>query len=170
MELDSPYARERSINCDRSSGRSRIGTDRHEGSRVRVDDCDRSSGRSRIGTLLRLVGREWVPIAIVLRGDRGLEPESLHSPPIPIHCDRSSGRSRIGTAPSLLCNGYGLLIAIVLRGDRGLELSIFKFNLIPESIAIVLRGDRGLEPEYIRDANKAGKLRSFFGAIEDWNW
>ena len=36
-------------------------------------DCDRLSGRSRIGTLRRRVRSEAANIAIVFRGDRGLE-------------------------------------------------------------------------------------------------
>ena len=39
-------------------------------------NCDRSSGRSRIGTTEGIVPRSGGDIAIVLRGDRGLE----HSP------------------------------------------------------------------------------------------
>ena len=36
-------------------------------------------------------------------------------------------------------------------------------------IAIVFRGDRGLEPEFISLFSLTKKLRSSFGAIEDWN-
>ena len=40
-----------------------------------MDDCDRSSGRSRIGTVRSsAMVIESPDIAIVLRGDRGLEP------------------------------------------------------------------------------------------------
>ena len=63
--------------------------------------CDRSSGRSRIGTLaVDLVRVIAAHIAIVLRGDRGLEQSVLTRHILSgINCDRSSGRSRIGTAP-----------------------------------------------------------------------
>ena len=37
-------------------------------------------------------------IAIVLRGDRGLEPLLAGRACFFLHCDRSSGRSRIGTS------------------------------------------------------------------------
>ena len=85
-------------------------------------------------------------------------------------------------------------IAIVLRGDRGLEhtLSIAveaycyplrsffgaieDWNRLIErvkvctNIAIVLRGDRGLELEVGQTIGHCRRgLRSFFGAIEDWN-
>ena len=61
------------VDCDRSSGRSRIGTKTQLHPRLRRH-CDRSSGRSRIGTQV-----DWKSRAIVT------------------DCDRSSGRSRIGT-------------------------------------------------------------------------
>ena len=60
------------------------------------------------------------------------------------HCGRSSGRSRIGTS-STPPETRGSLIAVALRGDRGLEQSF------------PLR----FETRY--------RLRSLFGAIEDWN-
>ena len=85
--------------------------------------CDRSSGRSRIGTN-PVAAADFcaIAIAIVLRGDRGLEQSVLK-----LTCIR-------------------LLIAIVLRGDRGLEL-VKRVSVSRSSwIAIVLRGDRGLEP------------------------
>ena len=84
-------------------------------------DCDRSSGRSRIGTHPRSRTTAPLQIAIVLRGDRGLEPAA---------------------APII---GAGA-IAIVLRGDRGLERSRQRQSELKRGIAIVLRGDRGLEP------------------------
>ena len=62
------------------------------------------------------------PIAIVLRGDRGLEPLRLMRMIQVYDCDRSSGRSRIGTGTELRCLRKLKAIAIVLRGDRGLEL------------------------------------------------
>ena len=137
----------RSLDCDRSSGRSRIGTlkqladalgfklrsffgaiedwnppvatcrvgsgklrsffgaieDWNPVVRILIaiagKDCDRSSGRSRIGTV-QFSPKHWVTrwIAIVLRGDRGLEPDKPPKPDKdPRYCDRSSGRSRIGT-------------------------------------------------------------------------
>ena len=61
-----------------------------------------------------------ITIAIVLRGDRGLELQLQRCVVPPNHCDRSSGRSRIGTIFLLTCSDR-VLIAIVLRGDRGLE-------------------------------------------------
>ena len=63
------------------------------------------------------------------------------------------------------------MIAIVLRGDRGLErLTDLAIQPVNHQIAIVLRGDRGLE-HILRAAVPFGtsQLRSFFGAIEDWN-
>ena len=85
-------------------------------------------------------------IAIVLRGDRGLEPALAISPLIAFR------------------------IAIVLRGDRGLELLTQDRPDRFQGIAIVLRGDRGLEPPYIVGGLGVWTtLRSFFGAIEDWN-
>ena len=90
----------------------------------------------------------WASIAIVLRGDRGLE----HG--------------------SCLIDYASLKITIVLRGDRGLEQveEEFEPNEITD-IAIVLRGDRGLEPFARSRGLRSPKrqLRSFFGAIEDWN-
>ena len=134
--------------CDRSSGRSRIGT-RHSARALRASDCDRSSGRSRIGTPSIVSGALSLSIAIVLRGDRGLEQgrssELWHGKR---HCDRSSGRSRIGTRcnpkphePWKDCDRSSgrsrigtdrasflsfVVIAIVLRGDRGLELNCWE--------------------------------------------
>ena len=64
-----------SFDCGRSSGRSRIGT-RTSQPRSRlhsIRNCGRSSGRSRIGTPIRLVDLWIAPIAVALRGDRGLE-------------------------------------------------------------------------------------------------
>ena len=109
--------------CDRSSGRSRIGTEYGKpGPRAGEDNCDRSSGRSRIGT-----------------GSIGTYHLCLRD------CDRSSGRSRIGTKPPpkpkppkkplrsffgaiedwnlfvAIQQRFSIAIAIVLRGDRGLE-------------------------------------------------
>ena len=87
-----------------------------------------------------------VEIAIVLRGDRGLEQFLIGVSQVAEHCDRSSGRSRIGTC----------------RVDIPKD---------PPSIAIVLRGDRGLERSSPWDQPQAPHgLRSFFGAIEDWNF
>ena len=60
-------------------------------------------------------------IAIVLRGDRGLELTATNNTALLIE------------------------IAIVLRGDRGLEHLSHAPNRQLD-IAIVLRGDRGLEP------------------------
>ena len=60
-------------------------------------------------------------------------------------------------------------IAIVFRGDRGLEHLPDRAVLISKNIAIVFRGDRGLEPSFRSDFKDIQKLRSSFGAIEDWN-
>ena len=61
-------------NCDRSSGRSRIGTLESYVEGLNPENCDRSSGRSRIGTKMAQSEKCIMPkIAIVLRGDRGLE-------------------------------------------------------------------------------------------------
>ena len=117
-----------------------------------------------------LINQQNIEIAIVLRGDRGLELYSVR----PDH--RAS------------------LIAIVLRGDRGLEQTPTSQPLDHPEIAIVLRGDRGLEQQnsdradrvqsncdrssgrsrigtrYHRESPRlVRELRSFFGAIEDWN-
>ena len=108
-------------NCDRSSGRSRIGT----GSFLLFSgcagtDCDRSSGRSRIGTQNLLHARQRDLIAIVLRGDRGLE--QYHGPGIKPHSALRSFFGAIEDWNSNLTPEVGAaLIAIVLRGDRGLE-------------------------------------------------
>ena len=154
--------------CDRSSGRSRIGTPKELGTAWIIFNCDRSSGRSRIGTRRISMMRSIVNIAIVLRGDRGLELLEYRLPSGPsiaivlrgdrgleldliseagqaIDCDRSSGRSRIGTI-YLNSNKMRRFIAIVLRGDRGLELPTPNLSPTANPIAIVLRGDRGLEP------------------------
>ena len=61
-------------------------------------------------------------------------------------------------------------IAIVLRGDRGLEQFFLCLSQLRMSIAIVLRGDRGLERLMISGVGTSSRLRSFFGAIEDWNY
>ena len=107
-------------------------------------------------------------IAIVLRGDRGLEPKTTRDATRDAtNCDRSSGRSRIGTR----CSNLPLettKIAIVLRGDRGLEHAR-SIGPVERIIAIVLRGDRGLELPRSRLLAQSVALRSFFGAIEDWN-
>ena len=62
-------------------------------------------------------------IAIVFRGDRGLELflSDLQSA-INANCDRLSGRSRIGTKVMEIFDRV-TGIAIVFRGDRGLEPS-----------------------------------------------
>ena len=62
-------------------------------------DCGRSSGRSRIGTNELIIAATLVSaIAVALRGDRGLEQEANHDMRRSRgDCGRSSGRSRIGT-------------------------------------------------------------------------
>ena len=61
-------------------------------------------------------------------------------------------------------------IAIVFRGDRGLELQLKAESLPARLIAIVFRGDRGLERRWgLLKFDRLTKLRSSFGAIEDWN-
>ena len=86
-----------------------------------IRHCDRSSGRSRIGTFCNGTSpANMSSIAIVLRGDRGLELYNLALIEDWIDCDRSSGRSRIGTG-TMATTPRSQFIAIVLRGDRGLE-------------------------------------------------
>ena len=60
--------------------------------------CDRLSGRSRIGTSF-LNSITSSRIAIVFRGDRGLEQLTFLGFYHSFYCDRLSGRSRIGTPP-----------------------------------------------------------------------
>ncbi len=64
--------------------------------------------------------------------------------------------------------GGAIPIAIVFRGDRGLELDDARPGA-SQIIAIVFRGDRGLEQEYPSLIKAHNRLRSSFGAIEDWN-
>ena len=97
-----------------------------------------------------------VSIAIVLRGDRGLEPEySNRGLAGSTHCDRSSGRSRIGTT-------YGISAGeqTILRSFFGAIEDWNYLKELPEKvqkIAIVLRGDRGLEQDRIREiVNRVG--------------
>ena len=84
-------------------------------------------------------------VAVALRGDRGLEPIP---PSLPREssgrCGRPSGRSRIGTPA------------------RTPPAS-------PRCVAVALRGDRGLEHQAEGALDIAVRLRSPFGAIEDWN-
>ena len=84
-------------------------------------------------------------IAIVFRGDRGLEP-------------------KLG-----LFLWANEVIAIVFRGDRGLEQVNCKHRSPLMVIAIVFRGDRGLELTFGSQPLLTILLRSSFGAIEDWN-
>ena len=83
-------------------------------------------------------------IAIVFRGDRGLELVLEQPKRSVVDCDRLSGRSRIGTEDraSVLLSA---VIAIVFRGDRGLEHGAVRDLSGDVTIAIVFRGDRGLE-------------------------
>ena len=62
-------------------------------------------------------------------------------------------------------------VAVALRGDRGLEpLTSEEFEALEAiDVAVALRGDRGLEPNEQLLKHQLGKLRSPFGAIEDWN-
>ena len=112
--------------CGRPSGRSRIGTAPAIALSQRPSaGCGRPSGRSRIGT--RSASKSWrfvraklrssfgaiedwnwifcqnvfqsLGVAVVLRGDRGLEPKNV-----------------------LSCTLWVSAVAVVLRGDRGLEL------------------------------------------------
>ena len=107
------------------------------------------------------------------------------------HCGRSSGRSRIGTtncwvsiSPSQLRSLFGAIedwnscpfidkirgrIAVALRGDRGLEPNTGNAPIVDLTIAVALRGDRGLELACEVGILGFVRLRSLFGAIEDWN-
>ena len=131
-------------NCDRLSGRSRIGT--------RIAQANGGGGqlRSSFGAIedwncvKRQITKAWL-IAIVFRGDRGLELELLRRLLTYLdYCDRLSGRSRIGTP-------------------------MHRATHTPFTIAIVFRGDRGLEHPIDEDFGRNLRLRSSFGAIEDWN-
>ena len=134
------------IYCDRSSGRSRIGTSITVSKlHKKLIYCDRSSGRSRFGTHYPGMGEKEGRIAIVLRGDRGLE-QSL---------------TGLTIAAAKLRSFFGA-IEDWNHGD-------VQFFPTAAHIAIVLRGDRGLEPAGTVFSEKAIELRSFFGAIEDWN-
>ena len=159
------------IDCDRSSGRSRIGTET-AATLTRSINCDRSSGRSRIGTAskstwealrlrlrsffgaiedwnqsLKALGHSQTQIAIVLRGDRGLE-QNYH------HYNKTRGQG--------LRSFFGAI------EDWNSPASNRSVN--SNATAIVLRGDRGLELKLVRCVwRKPLELRSFFGAIEDWN-
>ena len=86
-----------------------------------------------------------VEIAVVFRGDRGLE----------LYCDINPSANAI--------------IAVVFRGDRGLELETVDGVECIQAIAVVFRGDRGLEQRQNASAQHRPKLRSSFGATEDWN-
>ena len=136
-------------NCDRSSGRSRIGTKVTYPAIWISGHCDRSSGRSRIGTAVRTIDRPKVN-----------------------DCDRSSGRSRIGTWAWKLSQQDSLHIAIVLRDDRGLEL----FSVSASAVTAFRNCDRSSGRSRIGTSffrvSQAGyiELRSFFGTIEDWNY
>ncbi len=134
--------------------------------------CGRPSGRARIGTLNASYKTLQTTVAVVLRGERGLEPN-------------------IG-------KGYILRywVAVVLRGERGLERKPWKpirqllslrssfgasedwnpsfivasktASKLRNKVAVVLRGDQGLEPSHA-DTKLSLRLRSSFGAIKDWN-
>ncbi len=134
--------------------------------------CDRLSGRSRIGTTAAVGSTP--------------NPQSLRSPfgaiedwnrqgtrsTIAQHCcDRLSGRSRIGTA-NPLGSPWLAQVAIAFRGDRGLERIVKNLGLTPygiSQVAIAFRGDRGLELPSGANVGNVVRLRSPFGAIEDWN-
>ena len=112
--------------CDRSSGRSRIGTTVDITSHTDQIDCDRSSGRSRIGTPRSRPGRkpgrlrsffgaieDWNIILNCccvthpkLRSFFGAIEDWNACRHVGIviipNCDRSSGRSRIGTLKFLI--------------------------------------------------------------------
>ena len=153
--------------------------------------CDRLSGRSRIGTSSITVENRALGIAIVFRGDRGLEQ---------VQRVLLRGRDRIaivfrgdrGLEPDYSPLRVVIQIAIVFRGDRGLEpwcryaaqnyndycdrlsgRSRIGTSLVLRRnrsglIAIVFRGDRGLEQD-LQCYRPLIPLRSSFGAIEDWN-
>ena len=131
--------------CGRPSGRSRIGTADNQTAQEAKKSCGRPSGRSRIGTRDCVGGVRMLVVAVVLRGDRGLE---LSKPALLSVCDRGcgrpSGRSRIGTC--LVKNG---IVGVKLRSSFG---AIEDWNRLGQHLSRALSG-----------------LRSSFGAIEDWN-
>ena len=64
----------------------------------------------------------------------------------------------------------GRLIMVVFWGFAfGGAGTVAGWGCIMGAIAIVLRGDRGLELGALGVEHGTGELRSFFGAIEDWN-
>ena len=159
------------LHCDRLSGRSRIGTSKG----ICFLSASRLALRSSFGAIedwnteLQYRTLSGWAIAIVFRGDRGLEPAS-GLPALPAHRLRSSfgaiedwNSKHIGVSfyfPELR-SSFGAIedwnarvdrllhvcrIAIVFRGDRGLERgSCGAVRAETYGIAIVFRGDRGLE-------------------------
>ena len=131
-------------------------------------DCGRSSGRSRIGTApLRL----WCDIFHCGRSSGRSRIGTETDPPTStdLDCGRSSGRSRIGTIPGITCWSVDI-IAVALRGDRGLE----HIQLPITEVSILrLRSLFGAIEDWnvstLIDELSLILLRSLFGAIEDWN-
>ena len=178
-------------NCDRSSGRSRIGTCPPHHHHDKLPDCDRSSGRSRIGTKLIDVVVCRDRIAIVLRGDRGLEPLSRRSeligrliaivlrgdrglervvadddPVFVQHCDRSSGRSRIGTYHS----PYHLKRQDCDRSSGRSRIgTVHQMRSNTRSLRSFFGAIEDWNISVCLLLQNTLRLRSFFGAIEDWN-
>ena len=87
-----------------------------------MTDCDRLSGRSRIGTDDRSKENDdRTQIAIVFRGDRGLE-QAITATMKPLFELRSSfGAIEDWNADRRRTEAQNIDIAIVFRGDRGLE-------------------------------------------------
>ena len=130
--------------CDRLSGRSRIGTTLSHALKTSLY-CDRLSGRSRIGTKVS-------PSDIIqsgLRSSFGAIEDwnyAVSNVKVIVLVLRSSFGAiedwNLARSPSGL---YLCLIAIVFRGDRGLEPPLLTGVGAGFKIAIVFRGDRGLE-------------------------
>ena len=111
----------------------------------------------------------WQRVAVALRGDRGLEPEtdfepnpfSLRSPFGAIE-DWNAGLRE--TSPVLA------LVAVALRGDRGLEQSSPRFQCPNRAVGCGRPSGRSrIGTLLLLSPNSGAKLRSPFGAIEDWN-
>ena len=106
-------------------------------------------------------------IAIVFRGDRGLERLARYKATGRKDCDRLSGRSRIGTTAPVVAGGYA-----PLRSSFG---AIEDWNHDGRSVARSfahcdrLSGRSRIGTGGLSDKQKQEQLRSSFGAIEDWN-
>ena len=72
-----------------------------------MDCCGRPSGRSRIGTFPRVFKRQKAIVAVVLRGDRGLEPDQ-QLPQVQLPSLRSSFGAIEDWNSFALCNPLSL--------------------------------------------------------------